>query len=341
MTIANKLNWKLIVAIPLSIFFACFLITLSSTYKLHQTLLSNAIVIDLLVTAPLAYLIAIRNSNVSKLTVTRVFVLGVFVAEWILNSRSTVLLQLIRLWISPALEAVVIFFIVRKFHLANKTAKAANKNSIDFLSHCRIVLFQIVGNEKIANVISSEIAVLYYAFIWKRKKSIDYKSQFSSHKGNGIVLILGVILCIFVIEASASHFIFSLWNKKIAWTLTLLSFYTCLQLFAHIRAIKARPLLVHNDAVEIHNGLAGDAYIQFDNIEKVELSNKLPGNRNAIKIALLKGLENHNVIIYLKEPIQVTKIFGIRKWTDTVLFFVDQSNDFYNSIHSGMENHCT
>jgi hypothetical protein len=338
MTLTNRLNWKLVVGIPFLIFFSCFLLTFSSQFKSHPGLFSNAIVIDLLVTAPLAYLFVIRKSAVSKMTVMRVFVLGVLVAGWILNSHSTVLLQIIKHWISPVVEAVVIFFVCRKFYAANKTAKAANKNAVDFLAHCRVMLFQMTGNEKAGNMISSEIAVLYYAFTRNKNKHIDYKSKFTSYKGNGIVMILGVILFVFIIEASASHFIFSLWNKTAAWILTGLSFYTCLQLFAHIKAIKARPIVINRDALEIHNGLAGDAYIQFDNIEKIELSNKIPLNRNAIKIALIKGFENHNAVIYLKEPIRVTKIFGIKKETDTVLFFVDRPNDFLDGVNSAMEN---
>jgi hypothetical protein len=336
MTIANKLNWKLAVGIPFFIFFTCFLITLSSAFKLHPTLFSNAIVIDLLVTAPLAYLFVIRKSAVSKLTATRVFVVGLLVAGWILNVHSTILLHGIKVWISPVVELSVIFFICRKFYAANKIAKATNKNRIDFLAHCRIVLFQITGNEKFGNMISSEISVLYYAFSGRKNKNVDYKSTFTSYKENGVVLILGMILFIFIIEASASHFIFSLWNKTAAWILTALSFYTCLQLFAHIKAIRARPLRINADSLEIHNGLAGDAYIQFDNIEKIELNTKLPLDKNAIKIALIKGLENHNVIIYLKQPIHVTKIFGIKKETATVLFFVDKPKDFLVAVNSGL-----
>jgi hypothetical protein len=80
--------------------------------------------------------------------------------------------------------------------------------------------------------------------------------------------------------------------------------------------------------LEIHNGLAGDAYIEINNIEKFELTNKLPVGRNAIKISLLETLEGHNCVVYLKQPIEVTKIFGIRKWANTILFFVDRPKDF-------------
>ena len=85
---------------------------------------------------------------------------------------------------------------------------------------------------------------------------------------------------------------------------------------------------MHSGWLQIHNGLAGDAIIEYSNIEKIELSNKMPVGRNPMKIALIKGLENHNCIIYLKQPIEATKVFGIKKSTDTVLFFVDRPKEF-------------
>lgn len=328
----NKPNWTIAFGIPFLIFLSCLLITFSSKFTANNELLSNGILFDLIITAPLIYFLAIRKSNVSKLTVVRVFIVGLLFAGLILRSHSNPILQIIKTWISPLIELFVIFIICRKFYVANKNAKAANENKIDFLIHCRTVMFQVLGNEKLANIVSSEIAVVYYAFFSSKGKSIDYKTKFTSYKENGLPLILGVILSIFLIETTGVHFLLSLWSKPIAWIITGLSLYTCIQLFAHIRAVKARPIIINTDSFEVHNGLAGDAYVQLDNIEKIEMSNKKPGDRESIKISLLKGLENHNIVVYLKTPIEVTKIFGIKKQTDTVLFFVDKPKVFTDTV---------
>jgi hypothetical protein len=341
MTITNRPNWKLAIGLPFCIFLTCFLITLSSTFKLNQELLSNAIVIDLLITAPLAYFFVIRKSTVSKLTVIRVFVVGLLIAGLILNAHSNTLLYLIKTWVSPIIETMILFIIGRKFYVANKKAQQTGKSNVDFLPYCRMVMRQVIGNEKAGNLISSEIAVFYYAFIGRKDKNTDYKSKFTSYKENGIVLVLGTFLSLFLIETTGVHFLLSLWNPAVAWTLTALSVYTCIQLYAHIKAIKARPVNLSADSLEIHNGIAGDAIIKYDNIEKIELSKKMPIGREAIKIALIKGLENHNCIIYLKQPIQVTKIFGIKKRTDTVLFFVDRPKDFLIALNLQLTNNAS
>jgi hypothetical protein len=92
--------------------------------------------------------------------------------------------------------------------------------------------------------------------------------------------------------------------------------------------VKARPVIFNNGYLEVRNGLAGDASIRFQNIEKFELTKKMPTDKKAVKLSLLKTLEAHNCIIYLKQPIEVTKIFGIRKNTRTVLFSVDNPKNF-------------
>lgn len=337
--VTNKPNWRIALGIPILIFLACFIITQTAKFKANTALLSNAILIDLLIAAPLIYFLTIRKSNISKITVSRIFIAGLLVAGFILNAQSNMLLHVITTWISPVVEGTLILFIVSKFYCANKKAKETNNNKPDFLMHCRTVMFQVTGNEKFANIVSSEIAVLYYAFLGRKDKTIDYKTTFTSYKENGVTLILWVILSIFLIETTGVHFLLSIWSKTIAWILTGLTLYTCMQLYAHIKAVKARPIIINKDSLEIHNGLAGDAYIKFENIEKFELSKKMPENRNPIKIALLKGMENHNIVVYLKKPIVVTKIFGIKKNTDTVLFYVDKSNEFSNALASQLKNY--
>ncbi len=337
--ISNKPNWKLAFGIPICISIACYLITLSAQFRSNPDMLSTAIVLDLVISAPLFYYLAIRKSSVSKLTVIRIFIAGVIIAGLILKSDSNYLLHIIKIWISPVAEAAVIFFIGRKFFLANKKAKLSGRNSIDFLTHCRKVLFDVTGSEKAGNIISSEIGALYYAFFGRKDRDIDYKSKFTSYKENGILLILGTFLILFLIETTGIHFLLVSWNHTLAWAVSVLSLYTCLQLFSHMRAVKARAITLNDNfnespSVEIYNGLAGDAVIKYDNIERIEISDKNPADCEAVKIALLRKLEKHNCIIYLKQPVQVTILFGIKKNAGAVMFFVDRVKDFAREVNS-------
>lgn len=166
-----KPNWTIALWIPFLIFLSCYFITLTAKFKTNNALLSNAILIDLLVIAPLVYFLAIRKSKISKLTVLRIFIAGILVAGFILNAHDNSILSTIKMWVSPVVELIVISFILQKFYIANKKAKQTNNNQPDFLMHCRAVMFQFTGNEKAGNIISSEIAVLYYALPGRKKNN--------------------------------------------------------------------------------------------------------------------------------------------------------------------------
>lgn len=336
MVIGKKPNWYLALGLPAIVFVTCIFISFTSVFKTNHTALSNAMLLDLVITAPLLYFITIRKSRISKLTVSRVFVVGIFIAGFLLKDEPASLFHFVKKAILPLVELGLIVFIVRKFYIARRQAKRSGDRQVDFLFNCRSILAEFFGSEKIGNMAGSEIAVIYYAFFSKNAKDVDDRNQFSSWKKNGILLVLYTFLCLFIIETTGMHFVFRLWSNTAAWILTGLSDYTCIQLFAHIRAVKARPVQIKRNAVEIHNGLAGDAIIEFSNIEKIELDKKIPGGRNSIKIALISGFENHNCIIYLKQPIIATKIFGIKKSADVILFYIDQPGLFISSINERM-----
>ena len=242
------------------------------------------------------------------------------------------MLEIFKIWISPVAELSLIIYIAWKFYTAGKLLRKD-----DFLIHCRLLLFSVLKNNKIANMLASEIAVFYYVFC--KTPDIDYKTRFTTYKENGIILVLYTFLFLFMIETTGMHFVLQLWNKTFAWVLTALSFYTCIQLFAHIRALQARPVVISNDRILLCSGLmGGDAIIMMDNIAKIERTSKPFPGKEAVKLALIKGMEKHNIAIYLNEPVQVIKAFGISKTARVLLVAIDRHQDFASSVESHMQN---
>jgi hypothetical protein len=216
MTLFQKTQFKLAIGLPILVYLACFGITFTRLFQNHQRILTNAIILDLLITAPLLYFLVIRKTNVSKKTIIRVFIIGVLIAGFILKSASTPILYLVKTWLAPALEIFVIGILIRKFFLANKQARLTENQSLDFLPYAQSVMKLVTGSEKAGNLLASEISVLYYAFMGVKAKQVDYKSSFTSYKENGILLVLGTFLSLFLIETIGFHFLLSLWNKTAA-----------------------------------------------------------------------------------------------------------------------------
>ncbi len=317
-------NWKIALGLPALVIICCIAIVLSPIYQIQKDQLSIAILLDLIISAPLLYYISIYNTRVSKKTVTRVFMIGLFFGGLLIGKNNSTLLTTIKHWIAPLIELWVVYSIVDTYLKARKKALHSGISEIDFLPFCRELISSYTGNKKMGNVIASEIAVLFYAFSFKRNPIVDHKIKFSYHKNNGILLVLGTLLALFLIETTGMHFVFLLWSKTAAWILTLLSTYTCLQLFAHMRSVIARPILLGETKLELHNGLVGDAIIPYTSIESIELTKQVPIEGMTQQLALIKGLEGHNCIIRLSETITITRMFGIEKQCNTILFNCDQ-----------------
>jgi len=75
------------------------------------------------------------------------------------------------------------------------------------------------------------------------------------------------------------HFVIARWHIITAWIITAASVYTYLQLFAHMRAIIARPIAITSDAILVFNGLAGEASIPLQLIEQIAVNKALPKDK--------------------------------------------------------------
>ena len=355
---------------------ACTILVFSPVFLLKGDQLSTAVTLDLTVTAPLLYFLVIRRTRVPKMTVVRVFVLGLLLAGLLLYNKPHFLLSLLKTWVAPLAEGTLLFLIVKKFYQASRSAKKPGKEERgDVLSRCRLLLTEVTGNEKAGGILASEMAVVYYAFVPRKKAKaragdgLDVPAEtFTSYKTNGILLVLGVFCCCFMVETVGLHFLLALWNKQVAWILTTLGAYTALQLYAHMRAVRIRPIRIGEESLQLRNGLVADAAVLFDNIDAIEFDRQRAGSARrggqaaartagkttqpsapeantslpslptarVVKLALIKGLENHNIQLRLKQPIQVHRPFGIRQEADILLFYVDRPEEFLAAVREKM-----
>jgi hypothetical protein len=328
-------NWKLAIGLPSLVLVACIAIVLSPIYQTNKQSLSLPIIFDLLVTAPILYYLVIRKTKVAYTTVIRVFLIGLLVASWLMEKNGPPILIGIKHWLAPILEVVVIGSLCWSFR-SNRSILMTNKGlENDFLLFCQKLMIHVLGNKRAGLLIASEISVIYYALSFGKTLPIDKERTFSYHQKNGILLILGTFLSLFMIETTGMHFVFLQWSKTAAWILTLLSTYSCLQLFAHMRAVKARPIFVGEHELKLRNGLAGDAIVPYHLIEKLELNKLTPNGRTMQHLGLIKGMEGHNCVLYLKEDLVINGLFGIEKTCNTILFNCDQPNE----LDAAIENH--
>jgi len=150
---------------------ACTILVFSPAFLLKGDQLSTAVTLDLTITAPLLYFLVIRRTQVSKMTVVRVFIAGLLLAGCLLYNKPHFLLSLLKTWVAPLAEGALLFLIAKKIYRASRSAKKGRKEEReDVLSRCRVMWTEVTGNERAGGILASEMAVLYYAFVPRKKR---------------------------------------------------------------------------------------------------------------------------------------------------------------------------
>ena len=330
MYFAKKSNLKIIALItPITIWLISIGIAVSSLAK-ASPILFTGIIYELTLLAPLAYLFLIWNTGIKRITAVPVFIIGLVIAIIITPEQQHYHLNIITNFLLPVVELGVISFIIFKVHKMIKAFKFNNETS-DFLVTLQRSAAEVLESKKIGNIFATEIGMIYYAlFAWKKPKL--EANQFSSYRENGIIAIYIAISFVIVAETIGLHFILIKWNTIVAWVIFGLSVYTAIQIIGHTKSLLHRFTEITPNKLHIKYGLFGDALIDYDNIMRVENSASVIEDRTAQKIGLLGELESHNIILYLKEKVTITKVYGITKKTKIIMLHLDNKQDFIHQM---------
>ena len=351
MTTSPRHNWSLALGLPLLVMLSSIIIVYSPFFAAHSTGMSTGVTLDLTVTAPLLYFLVIRKTTVSKMSVIRVFVVGVLVAGLLLGGRSS-LLHGIKTWISPVVEAMVVITVIWNIRRARRRA---GRGEVDMLTHLRSIAAKVLGNERVGDVLGSELAVIYYAVAGRRRKAGpdqggvrlsregaelsqesagagEGRGAFSYARASGAAPVMGIFLMVMLAEGVGLHFLIARWSVITAWILTGLSAYTILQLYAHMRATKIRLVQVKDGMLYLRNGLAADVGVRIDDIEEITLTTRAVQGEGVLKLALFGALEGHTMCIRLRQPVTVVRMFGIRRRASVLLFAVDRPEELRKAI---------
>lgn len=295
-----------------------------------------AIVIDLTFTLPLAYLFFIRKTKISKLTAIPVFVFGLFFATLILPQENS-LLSILKMTVFPALEIGVLGFAGYTIFKARKTFRTLKTKGFDTMENLRETLASEFPSPALGKAAAFEITVFYYAFLkWRGAKRSE--NSFTYHREKGVLALISVFIFLILAETAALHFIVENYSKIIAWILTVTSAYLVLQLFAHLKAIIFRPIVLGKNEIFVRCGILGDAKIGYDKIEKIEnLNQEFIKEKDAVKIVVAGKLTAPNVKIILRETQVFTGFYGIERKFKTMYLSIDEAEKFKSETEKRLE----
>ncbi len=295
----------------------------------YSPFLANSIALDFLIIIPSTYFLLIRKTNINKITIVSVFVLGLVLSSLFIPKEHQEVVSFAKNYMLPILEIGVVSYLFYKARRVYLEFKKERSNQ-DFSDAIKMACKEILP-ARVAHFLATEIAVIYYAFFsWKsvKLKSNDY----SYHKeGTYNGTFLGIIL-VLIVETFVLHMILTKMNVGIAvhFIIGILGGYTLLQIVALFKSISKRPIYYdkENRKIILRFGFIGQADINIENIEKIELSSKDFEGENSNHFSFLGSFCTHNTIMYFKEPIEYEFFYGIKRKTKVLGLIIDKKTEF-------------
>lgn len=189
----------------------------------------------------------------------------------------------------------------------------------------------------VIQMLCADLLVLYYGFAsWKRKE----RTGITLHKNSSYIAFQIMMIHAIVIETIGLHWWLHEKSLLLSILLLIINVYSVVFFIADMQAIRLNPLYATNDALYISLGLMKRATIRFAMIEKIEeeqelLKGKLPKDTIDF-IARDFGEAYPQLILKMKEPVEVTFMLGIKKRYQAVAIKADQAQQLRAIIVHGM-----
>lgn len=318
-------NILLTLGIPFAIILtSVFLATNPQLFTSNESTMFNAITLDLVFTSPILYFLLIRKKKISKFTVMPFFVAGLVISTLVIPESHQYALNQIKTWFLPIVELTVFSVVVYQIRRVRKAVKASQAEEPDFLAALRKGASSVFP-EKLAQILTIEIGMFYYAFIaWKKT---TYKPhEFSYHKESGLQGLLGAFLAVVCIELFATHLLLMNSYPTLSWVLSILSLYSAIQIFGLIKSIPRTPARIENDELLLRMGIFKEVRVKIDQIETIELT--MADYPKEDKLYQKIALFDHNCIIHLKEKETITGLFGLKKEAQHLILNIDEKERF-------------
>lgn len=190
----------------------------------------------------------------------------------------------------------------------------------------------------IIKIFCADFVVFYYAFAsWKRKE----RSGLTLHKNSSYIAFIIMLIHGTVIETIGIHWWLHEKSIVLSILLLILNVYTVLFFIADMQAIRLNPVHVTSDKIYLSLGLMKRAEIRFEQIEeliedKEQLERKLSKDTVGF-IARDFEAVYPQFILKMKEPVEVTFMFGLKKRYNSVAIKADQAQEFRKMLIQGIE----
>jgi hypothetical protein len=281
----------------------CAFIARSRAFALNPDVAAWGITFDLTITIPLLFwFFVVRPGKAKPLTLAPVFIVGTLLATMLLPKTNQQFVQQLRMLVPLAEIVLVLAFLQRARRMK--------------LEHA------LAGEGLVAEIIGSELAMLYFAFRgWgKEPEAVDGR-PFTVHERSGWSSIVACIIVLIVAEGIGMHFLIGRWNANAAWVWTLMDLWAIVWLLGDYQALRLRRSFIDGDTLHLRYGMRWSVDVPLASIVSVEeVRGEWKKQRGILKVALF---DDPKWLITLAAPITAKGMAGLRKEIHGIALLAD------------------
>ena len=301
----------------------------SAAFRASPDVAAWGITFDLAISVPLLYwFLVVRTGRARPLTVTPVFILGTVAATLLLPRGQQQFVQHLRTFVVPAAELLLIGALIARMRRLKGLSRSG-----DAYTRIRTAAGALAGEGRLADVIASEMAMMYYAlFCWrKRPEAVDGRAL-TFHERAGWSTIVVCLMVLLAVESFGMHLLLRLWTPLAAWIWTAFDLWAAAWLLGDYHALRLRHSTIDEDAFHLRYGLRWSATIPLANIASIEpiSGEEQWKRRDVLKVAIL---DDPRWLITMHEPVVAQGLAGLRK-TVTALALLPDDDEAIPNLRS-------
>lgn len=335
-----------------NIWLAFLLVVLASNYTLYNTGVGLSVIqgesqgvvvgslIDFVVVMPVLFMLYKRKFSVKQAVLLAAT--GCIAARFIIPMEYLKPFVAVT-WVGFAIEGAlvlleVLLVVTLVFYIPRILADVRASALPDLFSFAKSVE-QRVPKHPIIQIICAELLMFYYALVsWKRKAT----PGLTLHKNSSNIAFQIMIIHAIVIETMGVHWWLHEKSMILSIILLLFNVYSVVFFVADMQAIRLNPVYVTHDKFYVSLGLMKRAEIRFADIDEIiEDKEIVEGKLSKDTIDFVArdfGEAHPQFILNMKDPIDVTFMFGVKKSYKKVAIKADQVQEFRDMLVQGMVN---
>jgi hypothetical protein len=289
-----------------------------------------ALALDFMVTAPaLVFFLLVRSRRASWRVLLPTLVAGYVLATLTMPARHQSALAVLRLLAVPGEIALFVWVVV----LARRMLKGGVAADADFATRVRTVARRAFWNRLLADVVATEIALVWHAFRWRRPAA-DRGACWTVHREVDYLSVLIALIMLVVAESVTVHVLLSRWSMTATWIFTGLSVWGLIWLVGDYRAMTARPVRLTARHLRVRLGLRWEADVPLDRIASVDVPGR-PAEPGAT--ALVASLmQKADLRLRLTAPVEIVGMYGRSRTVDEIWLRVDRAAQLCEAVRARM-----